>query len=39
MCSLAIIYIVFAFANWLAPSVVSLIGPKYSMVVGGVAYA
>ena len=36
--SLAIIYIVFACANWLAPSVVSLIGPKYSMVLGGITY-
>ena len=36
--SLAIIYIVFALANWLAPSVVSVIGPKYSMVVGGITY-
>ena len=36
--SLAIIYIAFACANWLAPSVVSLIGPKYSMVVGGITY-
>ena len=36
--SLAIIYIVFACANWLAPSVVSVIGPKYSMVVGGLTY-
>ncbi|XP_076804774.1 UNC93-like protein MFSD11 [Clavelina lepadiformis] len=36
--SLAIIYIVFAFANWIAPSVVSLIGPKYSMFLGGITY-
>nr|XP_026693841.1 UNC93-like protein MFSD11 isoform X2 [Ciona intestinalis] len=36
--SLAIIYIVFAFANWLAPSVVSLLGAKYSMVFGGITY-
>jgi len=36
--SLAIIYIVFAFANWLAPSVVSVIGPKYSMFVGSLPY-
>ena len=36
--SLAIIYIVFAAANWLAPSVVSFIGPKYSMMAGGLTY-
>jgi len=36
--SLAIIYIVFACANWLAPSVVSVVGPKYSMVIGGITY-
>ena len=36
--SLAIIYSVFACANWLAPSVVSVIGPKYSMMVGGLTY-
>nr|CAB3263792.1 UNC93-like protein MFSD11 [Phallusia mammillata] len=36
--SLAVIYIVFAFANWIAPSVVSILGPKYSMVAGGITY-
>lgn len=36
--SLAIIYIVFAFCNWIAPSIVSLFGPKYTMVIGSLAY-
>uniref|UniRef100_H2YJY8 UNC93-like protein MFSD11 n=1 Tax=Ciona savignyi TaxID=51511 RepID=H2YJY8_CIOSA len=36
--SLAIIYVVFAFANWLAPSVVSVLGNKFSMVAGGITY-
>ena len=36
--SLAIIYTVFAFSNWLAPSIVSIIGSKYSMMIGAVAY-
>ncbi|XP_070580414.1 UNC93-like protein MFSD11 isoform X2 [Ptychodera flava] len=37
--SLSIIYAVFATSNWIAPSVVSVIGPKWSMVAGGVTYA
>ncbi|XP_002732131.1 UNC93-like protein MFSD11 [Saccoglossus kowalevskii] len=37
--SLAIIYSVFAASNWVAPSVVSVIGPKKSMLAGGVMYA
>ena len=36
--SLAIIYIVFSIFNWFAPPVVALIGPKWSMVIGGVGY-
>ncbi|XP_076340619.1 LOW QUALITY PROTEIN: UNC93-like protein MFSD11 [Tachypleus tridentatus] len=37
--SLAIIYAVFAISNWIAPPVISFIGPKYSMFVGGITYA
>jgi hypothetical protein len=37
--SLAIIYMVFSFANWFAPSAVSLIGPRLTLVGGGVCYA
>ncbi|XP_078692786.1 UNC93-like protein MFSD11 [Branchiostoma floridae x Branchiostoma belcheri] len=36
--SLAIIYTVFAMANWGAPSVVSVCGPRNSMVIGAVMY-
>lgn len=36
--SLAIIYAVFAAANWAAPSVVSLIGAKFTMIVGAATY-
>jgi hypothetical protein len=36
--SLATIYAVFAASNWGAPSVVSVLGPKVSMMVGGVPY-
>ncbi|EDV28265.1 uncharacterized protein TRIADDRAFT_63683 [Trichoplax adhaerens] len=36
--SLAIIYSVFAASNWLGPSVVSVIGPKYSMLAGAIPY-
>ncbi|XP_066292334.1 UNC93-like protein MFSD11 [Branchiostoma lanceolatum] len=36
--SLAIIYTVFAVANWGAPSVVSVCGPRNSMVIGAVIY-
>nr|XP_023023636.1 UNC93-like protein MFSD11 [Leptinotarsa decemlineata] len=36
--SLAIIYVVFSIFNWAAPSVISVIGPKFSMVLGGCAY-
>ncbi|KAF2897951.1 hypothetical protein ILUMI_08226 [Ignelater luminosus] len=37
--SLAIVYAVFAVLNWLAPSVISLFGPKVAMVFGGVTYS
>ncbi|CAH1793783.1 unnamed protein product [Owenia fusiformis] len=36
--SLAIIYLTFAGANWAAPSIVAVCGPKISMVMGGAAY-
>ena len=37
--ALAIIYAVFSLSNWFAPSVVSVIGPRITMVVGGVIYS
>lgn len=37
--SLSLIYIVFAICNWLAPSVISVLGPRLSMVVGALMYA
>lgn len=37
--SLAIIYTVFSAANWLSPSVVALLGPRPTMVAGGLFYA
>ena len=36
--SLAVIYAVFAFTNWLAPSVLTVIGPKFTMILGGISY-
>lgn len=36
--SLAIIYIFLAVFNWTAPSVISVIGAKFSMIVGGITY-
>ena len=36
--SLAVIYLVFAAANWLAPSMIALAGPKINMIVGGITY-
>lgn len=36
--SLAIIYAVFAVCNWLAPSAISLAGPKIAMIFGAVTY-
>lgn len=35
---IAIVYFFFAIFNWSAPSVISLIGPKFSMIFGGAAY-
>ncbi|XP_027237309.2 UNC93-like protein MFSD11 [Penaeus vannamei] len=37
--SLAVIYAVFAAFNWLAPSCLSFLGPKLTMIVGGATYA
>ncbi|KAG0723911.1 UNC93-like protein MFSD11 [Chionoecetes opilio] len=36
--SLAVIYAVFASFNWLAPSCLSFLGPKLTMIIGGVTY-
>ena len=36
--SLAIIYAAFAVANWIAPSVVSVLSPKWTMVIGAAPY-
>lgn len=36
--SLALIYAVFALCNWLAPSVLSITGPKGAMLIGSVTY-
>ncbi|KAG8236564.1 hypothetical protein J437_LFUL017020 [Ladona fulva] len=37
--SLAVIYAVFAVCNWLAPSILSVTGPKIAMLIGAVTYA
>jgi MFS family permease len=37
--SLAILYGVFSASNWLAPSVVTVLGPRLTMAVGGITYA
>jgi len=37
--SLAIIYMVFTLANWIAPSVLALLGPRITMIVGALTYA
>ncbi|KAK8743642.1 hypothetical protein OTU49_001181 [Cherax quadricarinatus] len=37
--SLAIIYAVFAIFNWLSPSCLSYLGPKVTMIIGGITYA
>ncbi|XP_063605818.1 UNC93-like protein MFSD11 isoform X2 [Penaeus indicus] len=37
--SLAVIYAVFATFNWLSPSCLSFLGPKITMIIGGVSYA
>lgn len=36
--SLAIIYAVLSVCNWGAPSTISIIGPKFSMLIGAVTY-
>lgn len=36
--SLAIIYVFLSIFNWSAPSVISVIGAKFSMLVGGITY-
>jgi hypothetical protein len=36
--SLAIIYSLFTVANWVAPSVISVIDPKWTMVIGAGTY-
>lgn len=36
--SLAIIYTVFSLANWLAPPIVALLGPRPTMVLGSLLY-
>lgn len=36
--SLAIIYTVFALCNWLAPSMISVLGPRLTMFIGGLIY-
>lgn len=36
--SLAVIYATFAICNWSAPSIISVTGPKYAMVMGAVIY-
>lgn len=36
--SLSIIYTVFSLSNWLVPSVITILGPKTSLFIGGIAY-
>ncbi|XP_042240737.1 UNC93-like protein MFSD11 isoform X1 [Homarus americanus] len=36
--SLAVIYAVFASFNWLSPSCLSILGPKLTMIIGGITY-
>jgi len=36
--SSGIIYAVFGLANWISPSVIAVIGPKFTMAIGGVLY-
>ncbi|XP_060064212.1 UNC93-like protein MFSD11 [Ylistrum balloti] len=36
--SLGVIYAVFAAANWIAPPIVSVVGPKYTMFLGAILY-
>uniref|UniRef100_A0A2L2Y784 UNC93-like protein MFSD11 n=1 Tax=Parasteatoda tepidariorum TaxID=114398 RepID=A0A2L2Y784_PARTP len=37
--SLAIVYAVFAISNWIAPSIISILGAKISMLIGGFCYS
>ncbi|XP_055925078.1 UNC93-like protein MFSD11 [Argiope bruennichi] len=37
--SLAVVYAVFAISNWVAPSIIFTIGPKISMILGGISYS
>jgi Ion channel regulatory protein UNC-93 len=37
--SLAVIYAVLAVCNWMAPSIISVTGPKVAMIIGAVTYA
>ncbi|PNF26549.1 UNC93-like protein MFSD11 [Cryptotermes secundus] len=36
--SLAVIYAVFALCNWLAPSIISVSGPRIAMLIGAITY-
>lgn len=36
--SLAVVYAVFALCNWLAPSVLSITGPRGAMLIGAGTY-
>ncbi|XP_062586951.1 UNC93-like protein MFSD11 [Saccostrea cucullata] len=36
--SLSIIYVVFSAANWIAPPIVAVLGPKFTMFVGSILY-
>ena len=37
--ALAIVYSSFSLFNWFAPSVVSILGPRITLVVGGIIYS
>ncbi|KAF6037268.1 hypothetical protein EB796_004414 [Bugula neritina] len=37
--SLSVIYLVFAFANWIAAPIVAVIGPRIAMFLGGLVYS
>ena len=37
--SLSLLYIVFSFANWIAPLIIEAIGAKISMILGSLTYA
>ncbi|XP_054713785.1 LOW QUALITY PROTEIN: UNC93-like protein MFSD11 [Uloborus diversus] len=36
--SLAVVYAVFSVSNWIAPSIICKLGPKVSMILGGLTY-